>query len=267
MPNYAFCACAVSSSPSACSRQPRSTRRSASYRNNLGNTHYHGLTAKLEQRLTRGVSYSIAYTRSRLLDDASSVFDASVLTGPVANYPVADSFNRRLERDYSNGDIPHVLVAHAIWEIPRTGGVTVSAIATLQSGVPLAVTQVTNFNAFAGFGTQRPNIIRNPTLPPRERTADRWFDTSAFAIAPQFTLGNSSRNPVRGPRYRNIDLAIARRTRTAGRVSLEARAEVFNLLNTPAFGAPNTVVGSAAFGTITSAGDPRVVQIAAKLVF
>jgi hypothetical protein len=237
------------------------------YRNNVGNTNYHGLTAKLEQRLSRGVSYSIAYTRSRLMDDASSVFDASVLTGPVTSYPVADSFNRTLERDYSTGDIPHVLVAHAMWEIPHSGGITVSALATLQSGVPLSVTQVTNFNAFAGFGTQRPNMTSNPTLPSDERTPARWFDTSAFSIAEPFTLGNSSRNPVRGPGYRNVDLAIARRTRLAGRMSLETRAEVFNLLNTPALGAPNTVVGTPAFGSITSAGDPRVVQLALKLLF
>ncbi len=52
------------------------------------------------------------------MDDASSVFDASILTGPVANYPVADSFNRKLERDYSTGDIPHVFVASAVWDLP-----------------------------------------------------------------------------------------------------------------------------------------------------
>jgi hypothetical protein len=237
------------------------------YRNNVGNTNYHGVTAKLEQRLWRGMSYSVVYTRSRLMDDASSVFDASVLTGPVASSPVADSFNRALERDHSNGDIPHVLVAHAIWEVPRTGGVTISAIAGLQSGMPLAVTQVTNFNAFAGFGTQRPNLTGNPALPANTRNVARWFDTNAFSIAPQFTLGNSSRNPVRGPGYRNLDLAIARRTRVVGRVSLDSRAEVFNVLNTPALGAPNMVAGSPGFGSITSAGDPRVVQLAVRLLF
>jgi hypothetical protein len=233
----------------------------------VGNTNYHGLTAKLEQRLSNGLAFSIAYTRSRLMDDASSVFDASVLTGPVASYPVADSFNRALERDYSNGDIPHVLVAHAIWTIPRSAGITLSAMATLQSGVPLAVTQLTNFNAFAGFGTQRPNLQRNPVLPGSERTPARWFDTSAFSVAPQFTLGSSRRNPVRGPAYRNVDLLAARRTRVAGRVSMETRVEIFNLLNTPALGAPNMVVGSPAFGSITSAGDPRVVQVAVKIHF
>src|SRR4030095_10733044 len=47
------------------------------YRNNVGNTIYHGAAAKLEQRVSRGLSFSIAYTRSKLLDDASSVFDAN----------------------------------------------------------------------------------------------------------------------------------------------------------------------------------------------
>ena len=196
------------------------------YRNNVGTTIYHGFYTKLEQRFSRGLSYLVSYTRSKLMDDASSVFDASILTGPVANYPVADSFNRRLERDYSTGDIPHVFVASAVWDIPfgvnrrsRAPGVlgalvndwTLTGVLTLQSGIPIAVTQTTNNNAFAGFGTQRPNLIGDPTLPADERSVSRWFNTSAFATAPQFTIGTSSRNPVRGPGYRNLDLAVMRR--------------------------------------------------------
>jgi len=49
--------------------------------------------------------------------------------------------------------------------------------------------------------------------------------------------------------------------------ALELRAEAFNLLNTPPLGNPNAVLGNANFGTITTAGDPRVVQLAIKLVF
>ena len=71
---------------------------------------------------TRGLLYSVAYTRSKLMDDASSVFDASILTGPLANYPVADSFNRTLERDYSTGDIPHVFVSSVVWDLPFGAG-------------------------------------------------------------------------------------------------------------------------------------------------
>src|SRR4051812_11782887 len=136
------------------------------YRNNVGTTRYQGLELSLRQRIAHGLQYSVAYTRSRLLDDASSVFDASILTGPVANYPVADSLNRTLERDYSTGDIPHVLASSMVWDVPvgagrrhvargvlgaLVNGWTVASLITMQSGVPIAVTQSTNFNSFAGF--------------------------------------------------------------------------------------------------------------------
>ena len=129
------------------------------------------------------------------MDDASSVFDASILTGPVANYPVADSFNRRLERDYSTGDIPHVFVASAVWDLPFGSGRrrradkvlgalindwTLTGVVTLQSGAPISVMQATNNNAFAGFGMQRPNLIGDPTLSRDERSVGRWFDTNVF---------------------------------------------------------------------------------------
>jgi hypothetical protein len=234
------------------------------YRNNVGTTIYHGVYAKLEQRVSRGLSYLVSYTRSKLVDDASSVFDASILTGPVASVPVADGFNRRLERDYSNGDVPHVFVASGVWNI---GNWTLAGVFTRQSGMPLAISQTTNHNAFAGLGTQRPNLIGDPTLPAGERSVNRWFNTDAFAAAPAFTLGTSSRNPVRGPGYRNLDVALLRRVPLSEAQALELRAEVFNATNTPPLGAPNTTVGAAAFGTITSAGDPRVVQLAVKFIF
>jgi hypothetical protein len=234
------------------------------YRNNVGTTAYHAAEFTLHQRLSRGLSYRASYTRSKLVDDASSVFDAAILTGPVANAPVADSFNRRLDRDVSSGDIPHVFVAAATWE---RGGWSVSPIVTLQSGVPLAVTQATNFNAFAGFGVQRPNRVGDPALPSDRRTLARWFDTGAFVVAPPFTIGNSPRNPVRGPGYRHVDVAIARRLAVRESRALELRAEIFNAANTPALGAPNTVLGTPGFGSIASAGDPRVVQLAVKVIF
>src|SRR4029450_9945702 len=107
-------------------------------------TRYQGVELSLRQRLARGSTYSIVYTRSKLIDDASSVFDASILTGPVANYPVADSFDRARERDYSTGDIPHGFVSSIVWNVGRW---TATGIVTTQSGVPVAVTQSTNFNA------------------------------------------------------------------------------------------------------------------------
>jgi hypothetical protein len=242
---------------------PRFTNISL-FRNNVGNTSYNAFQAKLEKRLSSGVSFLASYTRSKLIDEASSVFDASIITGPSANFPVADSYNRKLERDVSTGDIPNAFVTSATYDVPFEG-LQFTGILTMQSGIPLAVTQATNFNAFAGFGTQRPNRIGDPALPRSERSTSRYFNTSAFAIAAQFALGNSSRNPVRGPGYVDADLALIKRFGLGEQRSLELRTEVFNLMNTPPLAAPNVVLGSAGFGTITSAGDPRVIQLAAKV--
>jgi len=259
---------------------PRFTNVSL-YRNNVGNTSYHALQLKLEKRFSQGLSALVSYTRSRLIDDASSVFDASILAGPVANFPVADSYNRQRERDHSNGDMPHVFSAGFTWALPfgpgrlAPGGFLgalvcgwqLAGVITYQSGLPLSVTQATNFNSFAGFGTQRPNLVGDPELPASERGAARWFNTAAFEIAPQFTIGTSSRNPVRGPDYRNLALVLSRREALAAGASLEFRLEVFNLTNTPHWGAPNVVLGTPGFGSITSALDPRVIQLGVKLSF
>src|SRR4029079_14981476 len=66
-------------------------------RNNIGNANYNAVQAKIEKRFSRGFAILFSYTRSKLIDDASSVFDSSIFTGPIANYPVANAFDRRLD--------------------------------------------------------------------------------------------------------------------------------------------------------------------------
>src|SRR4029079_6008189 len=143
---------------------------------------------------------------------------------------------------------------------------TVASFMTMQSGVPVAVTQA-NSLGYAGFTTQRPNLVGDPTLPADERTPARWFNTAAFTTADQFTLGSASRNPVRGPSYRDVDLAVMRRVRLAGERAIELRLEVFNLMNTANFGAPAAQLGPASFGTITTVLRLCVVQLASKFWF
>lgn len=248
------------------------------YRNNVGNTNYHALQTKIEQRFSNNFSFLIAYTRSKLIDEASSVFDATIQTGPIANFPVADSYNRKLERDLSTGDIPNVFVASFVYDFDffksKNGfagkllrGWSLNGIVNIQDGIPVAVTQATNFNAFAGYGVQRPNRVSDPQPNGFNSSTGAWFDTTAFQQAAQFTIGNSSRNPVRGPGYRNIDFSIIKRTNITETANVEFRTEIFNLTNTPPLGNPNAVLGAAGFGSITTAGDPRIIQFGLKLNF
>ena len=254
----------------------------ALYRNNVGHSTYHSLQTRLERRFSAGLTFGAAYTFSRLIDDSGAVFDAAILTGPAASFQAADSYNRRLEKDHSTGSIPQVFAGSFVWELPLgrgrrwnltgwknalAGGWQLAGIARLQSGSPVVVTQATNLNAFAGFGIQRPNRTGDTALPSEERSTARWFNTEAFTLAPQFTIGSSSRNPVVGPGYQTLDVVLAKIFPIKEQFRAEFRVEAFNVTNTPPLTAPNTSFGTAAFGTITRAFDPRVFELVLKLHF
>jgi hypothetical protein len=182
----------------------------------------------------------------------------------------------------STGNIPHIFSSGIVYELPFgrgraktlsgwrdlvAGGWRIACIGRAQSGSPIAVTQATNLNAFAGFGIQRPNRLNNPVLPGAQRSVARWFDTAAFRQTPQFAIGNASRNPVVGPGYKTLDAMIGKSFRVTESTRLEFRAESFNTTNTPPLGNPNGSFGNAAFGTITTALDPRVYEFVLKLQF
>ena len=72
---------------------------------------------------------------------------------------------------------------------------------------------------------------------------------------------------MHGSGFKNLDLAIIKRTDLTETTNIEFCTEIFNLTNTPPLGNANTVLGAAGFGTITTAGDPRVIQFKLKLNF
>jgi len=240
------------------------------FRDNVADSEYDAFQARLEKRMSRGLTFTFAYTFSKLIDDASTYFSQTIFTGPVLSTTgAADASNRKLERDVSTGDIPQVFSAGWVYEIPRVwkiSGWRIGGLVRVQSGDAVAISQATNNNSSLGYALQRPNRISNPNNF-AGRSASEWFNTAAFTIAPQFTIGTSSRNPIRGPGLQDADLMIGNTFRLNERLSLEVRAEAFNVSNTPPLNDPNASFGSAAFGTITSAGNPRDFEFAAKLHF
>jgi hypothetical protein len=215
------------------------------YRNNVGNTRYHGLELSVRQRLARGLSYSIAYTRSKLMDDASTVFDASILTGPLVNPQIADSFDRSRERDYSTGDIPHVFVSSVVWDLPfgagrahHLSGVigaifsdwSATSLITLQSGVPIPVTQTTNFNSALRLrcaATQsggRPDAARRSAHARSVVQHRRILHGSG--VHPRIGLAQSRSRPVVS---RRRSRAHAPRTRSCRPVARDSRGDFQHL--------------------------------------
>jgi hypothetical protein len=151
------------------------------------------------------------------------------------------------------------------WMKAALGGWETSGNATFTSGFPLTVT-VSGDRAGVGGGTQRPNVVA-----PLVTTGNvfGYFNTSAFALEPLGTFGNEGSNILRGPGISDdLNLNVFRNFRLGSEQRyLRIGGEFFNAFNHANFSSVGTTYGSATFGNLTGALDPRQVQLSAKLVF
>jgi hypothetical protein len=200
------------------------------------------------------------------------VFSQTIFTGPVLGTTgAADANNRHLEKDLSSGDIPRVFALGWVYDVPRLwkiSGWQIAGLVRVQAGDTVPVTQATNNNSALGYVVQRPNRISDPNEF-AGRSVAKYFNTAAFTAAGQFVIGNSSRDPVRGPGLQNADVMMGKTFRLSERLSVEFRAEAFNVSNTPPLNDPNGIFNPAAttFGTISTAGNPRDFEFVLKAHF
>jgi hypothetical protein len=95
----------------------------------------------------------------------------------------------------------------------------------------------------------------------------RWFNPAAFVQNQPGTLGNAGRGILEGPGFAWVDFGVAKNFQVTEKIGLQYRTEFFNLSNRPNLGNPNTNIGNANVGRITSTDAPRVIQMALKLRF
>jgi hypothetical protein len=144
-------------------------------------------------------------------------------------------------------------------------GWQVQGIVSLATGFPF--TPVANVvHGTGSFVPQFADRIEDGNLPGDQRTVERWFDTTAFRRPAVGTFGSSGRNVLIGPGITNLDFALQKNTRLAETVTLQFRAESFNIFNKAQFFEPVANVDSPTFGIITSAADPRRIQFGLKLL-
>lgn len=233
------------------------------------NSKYDALIAKLERRLSKGVTVLASYTYAHSMDGGGNQNDAND-PGPQ------DVRNLKLQEGDSNFDIRHRFALSGLYALPfgKSKGVLpslvrdwqLSGIFSAQTGQPFTVTSSTDPTGTST--TARPNRLRDGSLPPSQRGPLHWFDTTAFAAPGCPCFGNSGRNILRGPGFVNVDLGVARDFSFRERWRLQFRAEAFNLFNHPNFGLPNMAVGNPQAGIISTVINPeRQIQIAMKLYF
>ena len=230
--------------------------------------------------LHNDLTYQVGYTYSHTNDSFNSGGSGGDL------YNVSDPYlGWKYDFGPSAFDIRNSFFTNFVYEIPllknstnrllktSLGGWEVSGIVTAITGAPLNI-GVTGQNVCSVVPNcaNRPNISGSMSNP---HTVNEWFDTAVFSMPAAGTWGDTPRNYVRGPGRQNWNVSLFKNfvfNETRG-TNLQFRAEFFNLWNHTQWqgdtfnGGISTNLGSSNFGAITSAYDPRTIQLALKFTF
>lgn len=246
---------------------------------------YNALELKVERRFANGFSILGSYTWSKLMDNVQP--NNGFPGGTFAGGGIQDWYNLKAEWSLATFDTPHYLAINGIYDLPfgknrrffhdntfanyLIGGWQLNGIGTAISGTPQQVSMAAN-TLFNNGGTQRANWNGQNPIPdtPIKDRLNQYFKVSDFSAPAPFTYGNSPRTlgALRSPGLANLDLSGIKNTPLFDGMTLELRAEAFNLLNHPQFGPPDTNLGDNTTGTISSqANAPRELQFALKLLF
>jgi hypothetical protein len=248
----------------------------------VGNSTYHALQVKAERRVSSGLTMLTAYTWSHSISGPSDI-GGQVGGGAFIGSP-QDVYNHVNERSTSGFDLRHRFVTTFLYDIPFLknssslagkvlGGWQASTILTLQGGFPgpVGANVDTTGTGIASRPDQLPGVKAN--FPRGDRTWTRWFNTSAFTLAPFGRFGNSARtDAVRLPGIIIQDFSVNKSFRLREQMRFELRTEIFNLWNhfNPEPATLDRNVQSPNYGRIGGGVQgitTRVIQLAGKFYF
>ena len=246
-----------------------------------GTGNYNSLQTTLKTSSFHGVSSQFNYTWSHSLD---------VMTTYRSRLP-QDSTNLRGDYGNSDYDTRNNFNGAVFYNLPRLGsrapawiatGWQVNSAVSFRGGLPFNITTSSDTTG-TGEKYQRPILVGNPYAGVSHALvgmkAIQWINPAAFQAPVVGTFGNLRRNQVYGPGFGDIDLSVFKNTKIREKVTLQLRAEMFNLYNRHNYSAPGGTFGSSSFGTVGSTagiangspgigpGEPFNTQLAGKIIF
>jgi len=244
------------------------------FRDPAGDSIYHGATLRINRRVATGLTFQVAYTASKMLDNVSERFSGRT--------SFIDPNNLWLSRSVSDEDRSQILQTNYVYQFPFgkgqrwfrkgllssiLGNWQTSGVVSLLKGRPVIIT-ATAATHLPGVSARAVRLY-SPILPGGQQTLDRWFDTKAFMNPAPFTLGTDSRTQpnLRGPGEQNFNLSLSRSQRIKEGVNMQFRAEFFNALNHPRYGEPVGNVNDNNFGKIITGTNPRQIQLGLRFSF
>jgi hypothetical protein len=244
-----------------------------------GISKYHSLQVSIKKQFSNGFSVLTNYTFSKTLDTGTG----SGWGGSAGNDGYQNAYNWRDNYALSQLDSPHMWNGMFIYELPvgkgkrllnqggianaLIGGWQLSSTFQVHSGIPFTPLMGTANLSGALAGNWRPNRIGSGKL--SNPTIQKWFDTSAFVQPAPYTFGNSGRNILRGPSYKNMHLSMAKNFHLpfGEQTRLQLRGDAYNVFNHPNFALPNASIGTPGAGIISAAEPSRNLQLGARISF
>ena len=247
------------------------------------NSLYNSLQLSLQRRFSRGLTVLANYTWSKNLDDVPNGQGVAGISSQSLS-PIPWNFPGRHQFDYGRSDFDRRqrFVLSYVWELPNLrkapplvryalGDWQLNGIFTAQTGPPLTILAGSDVSQ-TGLGTDRAQYIGGSAYGQGACKSIApcvgYLNTSAFMSPAKGTFGNVGKGSLIGPNFINWDGGLFKKIPLGSeRLHLRFQAEFFNLTNRVNLNTPNQTLNSAAFGSIRGAGDPRIGQLAMKLLF
>jgi hypothetical protein len=240
---------------------------------------YNALQLQASQSMSHHITFNTFYVWSKTLDSVE-------LQNNTTQGGAQDMNNLKAEKGRADTDQRHAFSFSFVYQPDYYNGSStalrnilngwlISSIIVLRSGAPFTVLNGIDANLDGVVNTDRAELVGNPDLP--HPTAAEWFNTAAFAqnqaVTGVKTDGNSPRNFLNNPWYRDVDLAITRDFMLSDRFRLTFRVEATNAFNIVSLIGPTgptgfaQTVGTATFGQLRNARPMRRLQFGLRLAF
>jgi outer membrane receptor protein involved in Fe transport len=250
-------------------------------------SHYNALQVGLQHRLSSSFVFQLSYTWSHCIDNAYTYGGLGGNNGTSAN---TNPYFWNNDIGNCSYDLRHVISGNAVYILPFKGnrlkeGWQLTGIEAWHTGVPFSISEGDQADLGNNFGSARPSVVAGCDVYANQNV-HQWYNPACFTPSAYGTLGNMGRNVLIGPGFSNTDFGVMKNTKINERLSLQFRAELFNIFNHPNFNYPGTGVFNAGSiftgykatpnttaGQITSlavpgiAGAARQTQFSLKLLF
>jgi len=239
------------------------------YESTMAQSNYNALQVSLEKRVG-ALRLLGAYTYSKALDNSSGFNDQ------------INPFYPGISKSLSSFDLTHNFVVSYSYDLPLArlsssssgfahgflSGWMISGITRFATGLPITMNETDDASLCGCSGLDRPNYNNQPITISDPRAGNHtYFGKAPFSLETVGVPGNANRRFFHGPGLNNWDFSLQKNTQIKERMSLQIRAEFFNIFNHAQFTNPSGNINSSHFSRVTGARDPRIGQVAVKFSF